>query len=71
MALGCQTDAPGAAGLWRSPGVRGGGADCCPLLHRVSLGSLSTVPPAPAGSPVTWCRPHCLCIGARPQRNGA
>nr|XP_036875300.1 polyserase-2 isoform X5 [Manis javanica]XP_036875304.1 polyserase-2-like isoform X4 [Manis javanica] len=43
MALGCQAEALGEAGLWWSPGVRGGGADCCPLLHRVSPGSLTFV----------------------------
>lgn len=44
MALGCQAEAPGEAGLWWSPGIRGGGADCCSLLYRVSLMSLSFVP---------------------------
>ncbi|XP_019484112.1 PREDICTED: serine protease 53 isoform X9 [Hipposideros armiger] len=33
MALGRQAEAPGEAGLWRGPGVRGGRADRCPLLH--------------------------------------
>ena len=44
MALGRQAEAPREAGLWRSPGVRGGGADCCPLLHWVSPDSLALVP---------------------------
>lgn len=44
MALGCQAEAPWEAGLWRSPGVRASGADCCSLLYRVSLMSLSFVP---------------------------
>ncbi|GAB1292746.1 Serine protease 53 [Apodemus speciosus] len=34
VALGCQAEAPWEAGLWRSPGIRGGGADCCSLLYR-------------------------------------
>ncbi|KAM5197863.1 serine protease 53 isoform 9-T9 [Hipposideros larvatus] len=33
MALGRQAEAPGEAGLWWGPGVRGGRADRCPLLH--------------------------------------
>lgn len=45
MALGCQAEAPGEAGLRWSAGVRGGGADCCPLLHWVSHGSLAFTPP--------------------------
>lgn len=48
MALGCQAEAPWEAGLWWSPGIRGGGADCCSLLHRVSLMPLSCVPLTPA-----------------------
>lgn len=47
MALGCQADSPREAGLWRSPDIRGGGADCCPLLHWVSPISLTFVPPQP------------------------
>lgn len=54
MALGCQAEAPGEAGLWRSPGVRGGRTDCCPLLHRVSHVSLASVPPRPCQQP---CHP--------------
>lgn len=50
MALGCQTEAPWEVGLWWSPGIGGGGADCCSLLYRVSLMSLSSVPLAPAVS---------------------
>lgn len=44
MALGRQAEAPREAGLRRSPGVRGGGADCCPLLHWVSPDSLTLCP---------------------------
>ena len=44
MALGRQAEAPREADLRRSPGVRGGGADCCPLLHWVSPDSLTLVP---------------------------
>lgn len=71
MALGRQADAPGEAGLWRSPGVGGGGADGRPLLHRVSPVSLAFVPRALAGSPATRGCQCCLCSGARPQENGA
>lgn len=47
MALGCQAAAPGEAGLWRSPGVGGSGADRRPLLHWVSPVSPTFVPPPP------------------------
>jgi hypothetical protein len=67
MALGCQTEASGAVGLWWSTGVRGGGADSCPLLHWVSHVSLFG---APGPIPVTQCCQCCLRTGARPQRNG-
>lgn len=69
MALGCQAEAPGEAGLWGSPGVRGGGSDCCPLLHWVSPVSLTFVhlPPAPAGSPATQCCQCCLYRRQNPE----
>lgn len=54
MALGCQAEAPGEAGLWWSPGIRGGGVDCCPLLHWVSPVSLTFVTPHPCWQP---CHP--------------
>lgn len=44
MALGCQAEAPGEAGLWRGPGVRGGRTDCCTLLHWVRLVPLAFAP---------------------------
>lgn len=82
MALGRQAEIPGPAGLWRSPGGRGRGADSCPLLHWVSptrpspacswpllaatVQLLPTLPPHRRQAPEEWS----IGLGAGPEEQG-